>query len=260
MAGLIGLTSADIEIQDALRTSRWEYEGDWIPHPVVRLTTNLPVAVNKPAGRTVVSARWGFDVGSGRPIGNARDDRLLESPMWKGMVAKSPCLFVSTGIYEMIQEPVKAKQATLGGAGGGAASSAPRGAAPRLLGGEAATAPSRSGEKKSFWFRRVDQRPIVMPGLCAPRKMGPEAKLCAAIVTTQPNKFFRKFHDRQVCTLNEDELDKWMDERDQAKAMRLLHAPNESEWEAVPVDRAIFATGRREMEHLVPVGKPIRWD
>lgn len=239
MAGLIGLTSADIEIQDALRTSRWEYEGDWIPHPVVRLTTNLPIAVNKPEGRTIVSARWGFDVGAGRPIGNARDDRLLESPMWKGMVAKSPCLFVSTGIYEMIQEPAKSNQATLGGD---------------------AASPSKLGEKKSFWFRRVDQKPIVMPGLCAPRKMGPEARLCAAIVTTAPNKFFKKFHDRQVCVLYDDELDRWMDEHDQAKAMKLLHAPDESEWEAVPVDRAIFATGRRELEHLVPVGKPIRWD
>src|SRR5947199_5525 len=29
MAGLIGLTSSDIEIQDALRTSRWEYQSDW---------------------------------------------------------------------------------------------------------------------------------------------------------------------------------------------------------------------------------------
>jgi len=125
VAGLIGLTAADIEIQDALGTSRWEYEDKWIPHPVVRLTTSLPIAINKPEGRTIVRARWGFDVGGGRPIGNARDDRLTESPMWKSMLGRKPALFVSTGIYEQVKAP----------------------------------------KKTSYWFRRVDGKPIVMPGL-----------------------------------------------------------------------------------------------
>jgi putative SOS response-associated peptidase YedK len=82
VAGLIGLTAADIDVQDALGAIRWAYEGEWRPRPVVRLTTSIPVAVNASEGRTVVRARWGFDIGGGRPIGNARDDKLLSSRMW----------------------------------------------------------------------------------------------------------------------------------------------------------------------------------
>lgn len=219
MAGLIGLTASDIEIQDALRTSRWEYDDEWIPHPVVRLTTTLPIAINKPAGRTIVRARWGFDVGAGRPIGNARDDRLLESPLWKSLLGKTPCLFVTTGVYEQVKEP----------------------------------------KKTSYWFRRVDQKPIVMPGLSAERGVKGEKRLCAAIVTTTPNKLFSKFHDRQVCTLTADEMDAWITETDPARAVKLLHPAADDEWEAVPVDDRIFGSGRREMEDLVPVAEPIRW-
>jgi len=219
MAGLIGLTASDIEIQDALRVGRWAYEGEWIPHPVVRLTTTLPVAVNDPEGRKVVRARWGFDVGAGRPIGNARDDRLLESPMWRGMLAKTPCLFVTTGIYEQVREPTK----------------------------------------QSYWFRRIDGRPIVMPGLSGERGAAADKKLCAAIVTTKPNAFFGQFHDRQVCTLGPDEMDAWMEAPTTEAAMKLLHAPKDEEWEAVPIDDKLFGHGRRELEHLVETGPPVRW-
>lgn len=219
VAGLIGLTSADIELQDALRVRRWEYEGEWIPHPVVRLTTTLPVAVNKEGDRAIVRARWGFNVGAGRPIGNARDDRLLESRLWANLLGKSPCLIPATAIYEQVREP----------------------------------------KKTSYWFRRRDQKPIVMPGLCGERAVNDEKQLCCAIVTTAPNEFFGSFHDRQVCTLAPDELDAWMTQTEPAKLVELLHAPPNQEWEAVPVHDRIFSPGRREMEDLVPVGPPVRW-
>jgi putative SOS response-associated peptidase YedK len=218
VAGLIGLTSADIEIQDALRTKRWEYDDTWIPHPVVRLTTTLPIAINKPDGRAIVRARWGFDVGDGRPIGNARDDRLTESPMWRSMLGKTPAMFVTTGIYEQVKAP----------------------------------------EKKSYWFRRVDQKPIVMPGLWSERGVKGEKRVCAAIITTKPNRLFGQFHDRQVCTLDPDEFDAWMSETDPAKSATMLHTASDQDWEAVPVDDRIFGSGRREMEDLVPIAQPIR--
>lgn len=219
VAGLIGLQAADIDIQDALRVKRWKYDQEWIPHPVVRLTTTLPVAVNDPEGRAIVRARWGFDVGMGRPIGNARDDRLLESRLWSSLLGKGPCLFVSTGIYEQIREP----------------------------------------KKTSYWFRRRDQKLIVMPGLSAERGVKGDKRLCAAIVTTKPNRFFGEFHDRQVCTLAPDEFDAWMTETDPKQLLTLLHPPPDDEWEAVPVDDRIFGSGRREIEDLVPIAEPLRW-
>lgn len=218
MAGLIGLTASDIEIQDALGIGRWEYEGEWIPHPVVRLTTTLPVGVRRSDGPAVVRARWGFDVGDGRPIGNARDDRLLESRLWSGLLGKGHCLFVATGIYEQVKGPPKA----------------------------------------SYWFRGVDGRPIVMPGLCGERTLGGEKRLCAVIVTTKPNRFFGGFHDRQVCTLARDELMGWLACGDAGAARGLLHAPAEDDWEAVPVEDRIFRPGRVELEHLVATGPPVR--
>ena len=219
MAGLIGLQAADIDIQDAFQVKRWKYEGEWIPHPVVRLTTTLPIAINEPDGRSIVRARWGFDVGAGRPIGNARDDRLTESRMWSSMLGKLPCLFAATAIYEQIREP----------------------------------------EKISYWFRRRDQKPIVMPGLASERGKGDDKQWCAAIITTKPNDFFQQFHDRQVCALEAHELDAWMGERDPRKALKLLHAPDNKAWEAVPIDDRIFGAGRRELSDLVPIAEPIRW-
>jgi putative SOS response-associated peptidase YedK len=218
MAGLIGLTASDIEIQDALGARRWEYDGDWIPHPVVRLTTTLPIAVNREGGRTIVRARWGFNVGPGRPIGNARDDRLTSSRMWSAMLGKSPCLVAATGVYEMVREP----------------------------------------EKTSYWFRRRNQEPIVMPGLCGERTVKGEKVVCAAIVTTDPNPFFKRFHNRQVCSLAPEEVDAWMSQGDPDSLIKLLHPPADGEWEAVPVDDRIFKPGRIELEDLVPVGEPVR--
>jgi putative SOS response-associated peptidase YedK len=220
MAGLIGLQSSDMEIQDALRVKKWAYEGDWIPHPVVRLTTSLPIAIERDGERQIVQARWGFDVGVGRPIGNARDDRLLESRMWSSMLAKKPCLFVATGVYEMVKTP----------------------------------------QKQSYWFRRTDKRPIVMPGLWGERKIKDELRVCAAIITTEPNAFFKRFHNRQVCALGSKELDAWMTQTEPQKALKMLHPPQNDEWEAVPVEDRIFKHGRIEDEDLVATGPPVRFE
>lgn len=218
MAGLIGLTAADIDIQDALGTSRWEYDGEWIPHPVVRLSTTLPVAVEDDHGRRIVRARWGFPIGKGRPVGNARDDRLRESRLWSSMLGTSHCLVATTGVYEMIKKP----------------------------------------EKRSYWFRRVDQDPIIMPGLVGERNIKGEKTLCATIVTTEPNAFFGQYHNRQVCALEADERDAWMAADGADEAMKLLHAPPDDAWEAVPVDNRIFQPGRIETEDLIPLGEPVR--
>lgn len=217
MAGLIGLTASDIDVQDATGSIRWAYDGEWIPHPVVRLTTTLPVAVTADDGeREVQRVRWGFPVGP-RPVGNARDDRLQESPMWSSLLGTGHALFVSTGIYEMVKDA--------------------------------------SGVKRSYWFRRRDGRPIVMPGLVGERTLKGEPRLCGAIITTEPNALFSRYHPRQVCSLEADQLDAWMTADGEA-AMELLQAAPDDAWEAVPVDDRIFGKGRRELEDLVPVGEP----
>jgi putative SOS response-associated peptidase YedK len=87
-----------------------------------------------------------------------------------------------------------------------------------------------------------------------------EKRLCAAIITTEPNAFFGRYHNRQVCTLSGKEPKAWLGLDEQAKAKRLLHPPKDDAWEAVPVDGRIFKQGRIEIEDLVPVGEPIRWD
>lgn len=217
MAGLIGLTASDIDVQDATGSIRWAYDGEWIPHPVVRLTTTLPVAVTAADGeREVQRVRWGFPVGP-RPVGNARDDKLQTSPLWSPMLGTGHALFVTTGIYEMVKDA--------------------------------------SGTKRSYWFRRRDGQPIVMPGLVAERTVKGESRLCGAIVTTEPNALFKRYHPRQVCSLEPKDIDAWM-AADGAEAMDLLRAAPDDAWEAVPVDGRIFGSGRREMEDLAPIGEP----
>jgi putative SOS response-associated peptidase YedK len=218
VAGLIGLSAADIDVQDAMGAIRWKYDGEWKPRPVVRLTTSIPVAVKEGGERVVVRARWGFDVGQGRPIGNARDDKLLESRMWAPLL-KTPCLVAATAVYEQVR------------------------------GGK---------EKTDYVFRRVDGRPIVMPGLSGLRKVKGEERLCAAIVTTEPNRFFKQFHMRQVCTLSKAEADQWMDESTPELRVDLLHAPADDEWEAVPIEGA-FARGIINEGDVKEVGAPLRW-
>lgn len=216
MAGLIGLTSSDIEVQDATGAIRWAYDGEWIPHPVVRLTTTLPVAVTAQDGvREVQRVRWGFPVGP-RPVGNARDDKLQQSPLWSKMLGTGHALFVTTGIYEMIQTPTG---------------------------------------KRSYWFRRRDGNPIVMPGLVAPRSIKEEERFCGAIITTQPNALFGRYHQRQVCSLEPKQLDAWM-AADVEGAMVLLGPAPDDAWEAVPIDDRIYGKGIRELEDLVPIGEP----
>ncbi len=220
MAGLIGLTASDIDVQDATGSVRWAYEGEWVPHPVVRLTTTLPAAVTADDGkREVQRVRWGFPVGS-RPVGNARDDKLSTSPLWSPMLGTGHALFVSTGIYEMVK--------------------------------------ASDGTKRSYWFRRVDGKPMVMPGLVAPRNVKGETRLCGAIITTEPNALFGQYHSRQVCSLEANELDSWM-AADSEGALDLLRPAPDDALEAVPVDDRIFAKGRREVEDLVPIGEPITW-
>ncbi|MGB0652638.1 MAG: SOS response-associated peptidase [Thermoplasmatota archaeon] len=219
MAGLIGLTASDIDVQDATGAIRWAYEGEWIPHPVVRLTTTLPAAVTAEDGeREVQRVRWGFPVGP-RPVGNARDDKLETSPLWSKMLGEpgGHGLFVTTGIYEMVKD--------------------------------------QEGNKRSYWFRRRDGAPIVMPGLVGLRNLKGEERLCGAIITTNPNALFARYHPRQVCSLEPDERDAWMS-ASFGKAMDLLRPAPDDAWEAVPIDDRIFAKGRREMEDLVPIGEP----
>jgi len=140
--------------------------------------------------------------------------------MWSKMLGRQHCLVASTGIYEMVK--------------------------------------TEAG-KQSYWFRRQDGRPIVMPGLAAPRRLDDgEGRLCAAIITTEPNAFFAGFHNRQVCSLQDAELDAWLAADTPEAALACLRGPHDDEWEAVPVDERIFAKGRRELQDLVPVGPPLR--
>lgn len=99
-----------------------------------------------------------------------------------------------------------------------------------------------------------------MPGLCGVRRLHDEKRLCAAIITTKPNAFFAGYHDRQVCTLEDDELDAWMTASGPEEALRLLQPPDVDAWEVVPVDDRIFGRGRPELEDLVPIGEPERWE
>lgn len=218
VAGLIGVNAEKMELVEALQKGKWELE-EWKPRPVVRLTNRIPIAFQDSGTVVIRHARWGFPVGPSRPVGNARDDRLLESPMWSKLLVSGRCLVPATGVFEMVKDP----------------------------------------EKTYYWFRRADQKLLVMPGLFGVRDVEGEKRLCAAIITTAPNRFFAQFHDRQVATLDEKEAAQWLAEVDPKGAAKLIHAPKDDAWEAVPVSNRVFAHDRRDVEGVPVVGEPVRW-
>ena len=81
---------------------------------------------------------------------------------------------------------------------------------------------------------------------------------CYDITHFEVSDFFADFHNRQVCSLQDAELDAWLAADTPAAALACLRGPHDDEWEAVPVDERIFAKGRRELQDLVPVGPPLR--
>lgn len=137
--------------------------------------SHLPVFGLKDGGTRVEIARWGFPIPARRNgVFNTRIETAAESPMWRGMLGKSHCVFPVKGFYEW----------------------------------------EHDGAKRPHYIHRKDDDNLLLAGLLGRRTVGGESKLCASIVTCKPNELVGRLHDRMPVVLEERDLDAWLNPQD----------------------------------------------
>ena len=133
--------------------------------------SHVPVIDGRGAPRMAV-ARWGFPIPQ-RPNGvfNTRIETAAESPMWRGLIGKSHCLFPVAGFYEW----------------------------------------RRSGKQRvPFYIHRADGRPLLLGGLVQDRRVDGMGTTCASIVTCAPNAMMATVHDRMPVVVEEADAAAWL--------------------------------------------------
>jgi len=136
---------------------------------------DAPVVIEDGSRRAIVKMRWGvwpfYSREKPQFITNARSDGILVKPIWKKSTALRRCLIPGTGYFEP-------------GLG-------PPGARGEVL--------FRLRERSCFFFA----------GLWDTDPDG-SGKRAFAMVTTEPNPFVARFHDRMPVILSDDEAPEWL--------------------------------------------------
>lgn len=166
---------------DALKWALKAIPGLVLPDPLPEVPTHTwpkypaPVVVDQEGAPAVQIMRWGvwpfYEKKLTRPLTNARDDGLLTKSVWKQSVAKRRCLIPATGYYEPGQGP-----------------------------------PGARGELRFT----IKARPFFFfAGLwdTDPDDSGTRA---FTIVTTSPNDYAARFHDRMPVVLNDAHALDWL--------------------------------------------------
>lgn len=170
--------------------------------PTINPTDPLPVVVNEPSGtRSLVSASWGKPEAAIATM-NARDDRLLESPLWSPLVANKR----TRGVILLTHgfEPLTALTVQQMG----------RPAAVANV-GEAAVKDAESGKTVWHGFKRRDGEPMLVAALV---DVDDQQRRWATMVTTQAGPVFSRIHrakahgeEREIANLrSHDEVDEWL--------------------------------------------------
>jgi putative SOS response-associated peptidase YedK len=133
--------------------------------------SHLPILVGEGTGTKVRVARWGFPIPQ-RPNGvfNARIENVASSPMWKGLFGKSHGLFFLHGFYEW----------------------------------------SDKGRKEPYFIHRNDGELLLLAALVGTRAIEGEPRLCASIITCEPNPQVGRIHDRMPVVIEEKDAASWL--------------------------------------------------
>lgn len=166
---------------DALKWALKAIPGLVMPDPLPEVSTHTwpkypaPVVFDREGMPTVEVMRWGvwpfYEKKLTRPLTNARDDGLLTKSVWKQSVARRRCLIPATGYYEPGQGP-----------------------------------PGARGELRFT----IKSRPyFFFAGLW---DTDPDASGTRAftIVTTSPNDYAARFHDRMPVVFNDAYALDWL--------------------------------------------------
>jgi putative SOS response-associated peptidase YedK len=221
MAGVIGMRGHDIEKRDALRG----YKVEWADadRPVIRPHTGAPVLWLKDGVPTVGRHVFGFS--KRFSSFNARDDKLTEGKMWKGMFGKAGHHGVAPVSYIL----------EWGDLGDGAG-------------------------KRPFRIERADGAAMAVPALVGGYWEQRDER-AFALVTVEPNAFVRSFHDRMIAQLRDDQVEVWLrpDEHSTEALQSCLGSPSNDELVAYPLDGAVGGARFSDASALEAAGAPITW-
>ncbi|HEX9709339.1 MAG TPA: SOS response-associated peptidase family protein [Candidatus Thermoplasmatota archaeon] len=217
MAGVIGLRGPDIDKREALRGYKVEFKD--ADRPFIRPHTGLPVLYLK-EGEPVVE-RHVFGFSKRFSSFNARDDKLEEGKMWKGMFGKSHGVAPVSYILEWADF------------GDG---------------------------KKPFRIQRADGAAMAVPALVG-HYWEDRTQRAFALVTIEPNDFVKTFHDRMIAQLPDDGIDAWLrpEETGIAGMKKLLGPPPNDELVALPIKEDAGKAKYDDAKALDPIGKAVTW-
>ena len=257
MAGLEGIDASSMELVDALQAKFVYDEAQRIVKPLIRHADFVPVAVHAEAvqavqakgqnaqgdaiamdwrepeqDRCIARVRFGMPGFQGRLITNARDDKLTQARSWKSLLGQQEhhCL---TAVSYVVERAGKDTD-RVGGIEPGA----------------------------TYRIQRRDGRPMLVPGLCAVRKLEFSSTgnvyhdLAHVQITSAANAFIAKVHDRFVVDLDQSASDAWM--AADAGAVDLLQPADEDCYEMVPVSPDVW-TRRKDPDVVAPTGESIVW-
>jgi len=146
---------------------------------------------------------WSKDPKIGNRMINARAETLAEKPSFKHPVRRKRCLIVADGFFEWKKE---------------------------------------GKQKIPMYIFLKDQKPFIFAGLwdtwTSPE--GNKVSTCT-IITTEPNKFMEKIHNRMPVILPKEHIDLWLDRevQDEQQVLPLLKPYPEKEMDAYEVSRMV---------------------
>lgn len=222
MAGVIGLRGPDIEKRDALRGFKVTFED--ADRPYVRPHTGLPVLTIKEGTPDVHRHVFGFT--HRFSSFNARSDRLESSKMWSKMFGKEGHHGVAPVSYILEWGDLQ------------------------------------DGEgKRPFRIERADGGAMCVPALVG-HYWDKKDTDGFALVTIDPNRFVKTFHDRMIGQLADDRLDVWLrpGEHPRAALWDCLKAPPDEELVAYPLRHDVGKAKFDDEAALEAVGEAVTWD
>lgn len=196
--------------------------------PRYNIAPTQPVAVLPNDGKQTLDyfiwgliPSWADDPKIGNRMINARAETLAEKPSFRAAYRRRRCLVFADGFYEWKQQ-------------------------------------EGDDYKTPFFIHRKEMRPFAFAGLWEiwHASDGSEIRSCT-IITTEPNKFVSRLHNRMPVILTEDGYQDWLapDEVAPEKLQDLLRPYPGDDLQAYPVTRAVNDPGNDRPELIQQVNK-----
>jgi putative SOS response-associated peptidase YedK len=163
---------------------------------------------------------WAKDPQIGNKMINARAETLAEKPSFRNAFKRRRCLILADGFYEWKSEELNGRTI-----------------------------------KIPMYIKLKDNRPFAFAGLWETWQAsdGSEIRSCA-IITTEPNAFLQKIHNRMPVILPESDYSPWLDpkEADPVSLQKYLKPYPAEAMVAFPVSRRVNDPANDSVECILP--------